>query len=146
MYVTPCTCKVCGLPFLFSFSYFKGGYVGVIISVVVYISFPWVYANITSIATHVTSNPHLQSTPKHTLENVSFSHFATCTVTHSDHQTACGLPAHGEQWRGECAAHASTYSQNISSSITSTLLDIYHTNNSPQLIHLKGPLHNQTHC
>ena len=57
MYVTPHPYKVCGLYFLFSFSYFKGEYVGVIISVTVYISFPWVYANITSLATHVTSNP-----------------------------------------------------------------------------------------
>lgn len=146
MYVTPYPRKVCGLPFLFSFSYFKGGYVGVIICVAVYIPFPWVYANITSIATHLTSNPHLQSTPKHTWENVSFSHFATCTVTPTDHQTSCGLSAHGEQRRAKCAAHASTYSQNISSSITSTLLDIYHTNNSPQSIHLKALPHNQTNC
>ena len=139
MYVTPCLCKVCGLPFLFSSCDFTGEYVGVNISVAVCLSFPQAYASITSIATP-TSIPHLNTHVKSVtlplvLQNLLITrHLASCQQMVSSEE-------------GNVLHMLPTYNpENISSSNTSTLLDTHYTNNPPQPIRLKGLPHHQTAC
>lgn len=85
MYVTPCPCKVCGLPFLSSFCY-------------------------------ITSNP-TSNLPLNTHENMFHSVTLPLVLQHLlSTRHFAGPSANGEQWRGECAAHTSTYSQNVHTS------------------------------